>query len=84
MHPMVKSENPWNLKITMNKIVIVNSVKPSKKATSSMFDIYNEHATFVGTEKLNPFDFDTFAVCLSNVVEADSIRVGINIQYLYL
>jgi hypothetical protein len=46
-----------------------------------MFDIYNEHATFVGTEKLSPFDFDTFSVCMSNVVEADSIRVGINIKY---
>ena len=80
MNPMVKSENPWNLIITHNNMITSNTVKPSKKAMSSMFDLSNEHATFIGLEKMNPFNFDAFSVCLSNIIEADSIKIGVNIK----
>ena len=77
---MMKSENGWHLKLVINNVVIQNTVNPQKKAVSSMFDIGAENATFVGLERLSPFQFDQFSVCFSNAVDADSIKVGVSIR----
>jgi hypothetical protein len=84
MYPMMNSESPWTLKTTnKNSLAIVNNLKQSKKS-SSLFDIDNVQATFVGSDQLSPFDFDSFAVCLLNQIEADSIKIGICIRYYFL
>lgn len=79
MYPMVKSESPWSLQLILSNVV-ASSIKPEKKAVSSIFEISNERSTFIGFEKMSPFNFDRFAICFANVVEADSIRVGVCVK----
>ena len=77
MYPMMNSEKNWLLKVVMSNIVN-EPVEPERKAQNAIFNIDNEMVTFTGTEKMSPYNFDTFSCIVLNLT--DSLNVGLIIM----
>ena len=60
--------------------VVADLVKPERKAIGSIFNVANENVIFTGTEKMSPFNFDSFRFVVTSVKDAESFRIGISIM----
>ena len=79
MYPMLNSEKDWSLKVTVNDVV-ADFVKPERKSIACLFNIGNEAVSFYGTKQMSPFNFDSFKLTITDLNDADSIKVGISIM----
>lgn len=78
---MLISIKNWSLMVNFNNVV-ADYVKPDRKATASIFSIANEKVIFTGSEKMSPFNFDSFQFVVTSVKDAESFRIGISIMYI--
>lgn len=76
---MFKSEKNWRLKVNMNN-VYSDGVKPERKSLSGIFTIASEQVTFDSIETMSPFNFDTFRLTFTSIIDADSIKVGLSVM----
>lgn len=53
-------------------------MKPSLKATQSLFNIRNESVLFEGLTRMSPFDFDSFT-CTLGSTQVNTVKVGVRI-----
>jgi hypothetical protein len=83
MYPMLNSEKDWLLTVTLNDVV-ADYVKPERKSVASLFNIGgSEVVSFYGTKQMSPFNFDCFKLTLTDLNDADSIKVGISIMFVF-
>lgn len=76
MYPMLRSELPWTLRVTMNNVKS-EGVQPQRLANSSVFNV--ESAAFDGLNEMSLLNFDSY-VCTILAAEFDSIRIGVKIM----
>ena len=77
---MLKSEKNWKLTV-IYKGITSESVKPEKKTSNaSIFRIGYEEVKFYGTEKMSPFDFESFSMTILACSKADTFQVGLTIK----
>ena len=80
MHPMLKSERDWKLTV-IYKGITSESVRPEKKTVNAcIFRIGYEEVRFYGSEKMSPFDFESFSITIVACSKADTFQVGLTIK----
>ncbi len=77
---MLKSEKNWKLTV-IYKDITSESVRPEKKTVNAcIFRIGYEEVRFYGTEKMSPYDFESFSMTIVTCSKADTFQVGLTIK----